>query len=287
MNRFIDYLRVLAMRVNMPHIGLSGVIEIIILAVLIYWIWQGLKNTRASTLIKGIAVVGGFLALAFIFQLSTILWITSKIGSVALLALVILFQQDIRKFLESLGNRNFTKWFMPTSGHEKLFSDNTYSGLIRACQTLSENKIGALIVIEQDIPLKEYIDTGIDMDALVSEQLLLNIFEKNTALHDGAVIMRGDRILAATCYLPLSDNPGLDKRLGTRHRAAVGISEISDSFTIVVSEETGKITYAKEGTISSAVSISQLREVLQDVQMIRSDDSFRSFKFWKGQEVDE
>ena len=149
---------------------------------------------------------------------------------------------------------------------ENKFSDHTIDELIKACYAMGKVKTGALIVIEDEILLNEYVRTGIDIDAIISSQLLINIFEKNTPLHDGAVIVRGDRVVSATCYLPLSDSMTLSKDLGTRHRAAVGISEVSDSLTIVVSEETGKVSIAMRGQIYRNVNADFLRGKLKYLQ---------------------
>ncbi|MDE5782406.1 MAG: DNA integrity scanning protein DisA nucleotide-binding domain protein, partial [Lachnospiraceae bacterium] len=160
------------------------------------------------------------------------------------------------------------------------FSDRTINELIKATYDLAKTKTGALIVIEQDVPLNEYERTGIDIDSAISSQLLINIFEHNTPLHDGAVIIRRNRIVSATCYLPLSDNMQLSKELGTRHRAGVGVSEVTDSLTIVVSEETGKVSVAIEGKIYRNIDGEQLRKYLITAQNKRTDA--KRFKIWKG-----
>ena len=149
---------------------------------------------------------------------------------------------------------------MPNRQFEQLFSDRTMNEIIRGCEEMARAKTGALIVIEQNDNLSEYERTGIEVDALVTSQLLINIFEKNTPLHDGAVIVRGDRVTAATCYLPLSDNMRLSKELGTRHRAGVGISEVTDSLTIIVSEETGRISLAYRGSLERGVTEERFRD---------------------------
>ena len=187
--------------------------------------------------------------------------------SVGLTALVIIFQPELRKALENLGGKNVLgKLFDFGKVEENKFSDHTIDELIKACYAMGKVKTGALIVIEDEILLNEYVRTGIDIDAIISSQLLINIFEKNTPLHDGAVIVRGDRVVSATCYLPLSDSMTLSKDLGTRHRAAVGISEVSDSLTIVVSEETGKVSIAMRGQIYRNVNADFLRGKLKYLQ---------------------
>jgi len=229
-------------------------------------------STRAYNLLKGILVILVFLVIAGALQMTTILWLTSAIAPSALMALVIIFQPELRRALERLGQRSLIASFLPhfTDRDEELyFSDATVNEIVRASSEMASARTGALIVMEQNVRLEEFIQTGITIDANVSSQLLLNIFEHNTPLHDGAVILRGDRIVSATSYLPLSDSETINKRFGTRHRAGVGISEVSDSFTIIVSEETGRISYAMGGKLTTGVSISELREKLYEIQKKR------------------
>lgn len=243
------------------------IIEILIISFLFYHILLWIKSTRAWNLFKGIMVVLLFVVAAAFFQMSTILWIAENTFNVGLIALVIIFQPELRKALENLGDKNIvTKLFNLNKQEVQKFSDHTIDELIKAVYAMGKVKTGALIVIEDEILLNEYIRTGIDVDALVSSQLLINIFEKNTPLHDGAIILRGDRVVSATCYLPLSDSLSLSKELGTRHRAAVGISEVSDSLTIIVSEETGNVSLALRGQIYRNVDADFLKEKLQYMQ---------------------
>ena len=243
------------------------IIEILIISFLFYHILLWIKSTRAWNLFKGIMVVLLFVVVAAFFQMSTILWIAENTFNVGLIALVIIFQPELRKALENLGDRNIiTKLFNLNKAEVKKFSDHTIDELIKAVYAMGKVKTGALIVIEDEILLNEYVRTGIDVDAIVSSQLLINIFEKNTPLHDGAIIMRGDRVVSATCYLPLSDSLSLSKELGTRHRAAVGISEVSDSLTIIVSEETGNVSIALRGQVYRNVDADFLKEKLQYMQ---------------------
>lgn len=244
------------------------VIEIAIISFLFYHILLWIKSTRAWNLFKGIMVILIFVLLAAFFQMSTILWIAENTLSVGLLAIVVIFQPELRKALENLGDKNILSGILNISGksEKEKFSDRTIDELIKAVYAMGKVKTGALIVIEDEISLGEYERTGIDVDAIVSSQLLINIFEKNTPLHDGAVIMRGDRVASATCYLPLSDSLSLSKELGTRHRAAVGISEASDSLTIIVSEETGNVSLAHRGQIYRNVDADFLRGKLQHLQ---------------------
>ena len=254
---------------DFPDISMSpvDVVEILIISFLFYYILLWIKNTRAWNLFKGIMIILIFILLALIFHMNTILWLAENLLSVGLLALVIIFQPELRKALENLGGKNlFGRWFNFGKTDNDRFSDRTIEELIKASYAMGKVRTGALIVVEDEILLNEYVRTGIDVDAIISSQLLINIFEKNTPLHDGAVIVRGDRVVSATCYLPLSDSLVLSKDLGTRHRAAVGISEVSDSLTIVVSEETGKVSIALRGQIYHGVDADVLREKLRYLQ---------------------
>ena len=217
-----------------PNVEFSDVVEILILAFFLYHIILWMKNSRAWTLLKGILVILLFALIASIFNFTTILWIAGKSINVALIAIVVIFQPELRKALEQLGNKKYLSGLLPFDDQRERaerFSEKTVNEIIKASYEMAKKKTGALIVIEQNINLEDYIKTGIAVDAYVTNQLLINIFEHNTPLHDGAVIIRGNRIVSATCYLPLSDNMELSKELGTRHRAGVGISEVSDSLT--------------------------------------------------------
>lgn len=230
------------------NITKTDVAEIIILSFIIYQIMNWIKSTRAWNLLKGFAVILFLLAVAACFHMNTILWIAENFFSLGITAVIIVFQPELRRALEQLGEKNILTSIVPfesSKKEEEGITDRTVLELVKACFEMGKARTGALIVIEQSVKLQEYDRTGISIDSLVSSQLLLNIFEKNTPLHDGAVILAGNRIRSATCYLPLSDNMKLSKALGTRHRAAVGISEVSDSMTIVVSEETGSVSWRR------------------------------------------
>ena len=248
-------------------IAFGDVVEILIISFLFYHVLLWIKNTRAWNLFKGIVIILIFVAFAAVFQMTTILWLAQNLLNVGLIALVIIFQPELRKALENLGTKNsLGKLFVMGKEGEAKFSDRTIDELVKASFAMGRVKTGALITIEDTISLDEYVRTGIDVDAVLTSQLLINIFEKNTPLHDGAVIVRGDRVLSATCYLPLSDSLSLSKDLGTRHRAAVGISEVSDSLTIVVSEETGKVSLAMRGQIYHDIDAESLRDKLLYLQ---------------------
>lgn len=260
----------------------SNIFEIIILAIILYEFMAWVKTTRAFALLKGIIVILVFLIIAYIFDFTTILWIAGKVINIAIIAVVVIFQPELRKALEQLGQKKYFKRILPfTEKKDKgeRFSDKTVNELVRACFELAKNKTGALIVIEQDILLTDYEKTGIPVDGIVTSQLLINIFEHNTPLHDGAVIVRGDRIVSATCYLPLSDNMQISKELGTRHRAAVGISEVTDTMTLVVSEETGNVSIAIAGELIRAVDQDYLKKKLTFIQKKSID--VKRYKLWK------
>lgn len=250
-------------------IEIADIVEIIILALVFYEIMLWIRKTKAWIIFKGIAIILVFTLIASVFNLNTILWIVNQTFSVGIIALVILFQPELRKALEQIGQKNFLSDIISIDAGKKVserFSDKTINELVKAAYELGRTKTGALIVIEQKNSLQEYVRTGIDVDAIITSQLLINIFEHNTPLHDGAVIVKGNRVVSATCYLPLSDNMELSKELGTRHRAGVGISEATDAFTIIVSEETGKVSVTQGGQLLRNIDGEQLRSLLVKVQ---------------------
>lgn len=254
---------------NLPKLSLTDMSEIIIIAFLFYYMLVWIKNTRAWMLLKGILVILLFVSVAAVFQMHTIIWIAKNTLSVAIIALVIIFQPEMRRALENLGRKNIFSSLVSfdfSKGSTGKFSDKTINELVKACYEMGKVKTGALIVVEDEIMLTEYERTGIAVDGILTSQLLINIFEKNTPLHDGAVIVRGDRVVSATCYLPLTDSLGLSKDLGTRHRAAVGISDVSDSLTIVVSEETGRVSIAMGGELYRNVDAEFLKNKLAFIQ---------------------
>ena len=287
MNNFTKFIDSIT-SIRWDNIEWSDIEEIIILAVLIYHILLWIKTTRAWSLVKGFVVIFAFLLVAVFTGMDTILWIAGNIFDIGIIALVIVFQPELRKALEQLGQKNIIADILALDAakeEKETFSDRTVDAIVKACVEMSKVKTGALIVIENNVPLGEYERTGITLDAQVSSQLLLNIFEHNTPLHDGAIIVRGNRVISATCYLPLSDNMTLSKELGTRHRAAVGISEVSDAMTVVVSEETGAISITQYSEIKRHVSPEVLREQLQTLQNKTTDG--KRFRLWKGREKDE
>ncbi|MBE5932562.1 MAG: TIGR00159 family protein [Lachnospiraceae bacterium] len=268
MNKFLDKISSYFDWFYFPKITLTDIIEIIILAVLIYNVMNWFRKTRAWTLVKGLMVLGFFTLLAVMLRLNTILWVIQNTISVGIIAVIILFQPELRRALEELGRKNIVPEVFSNDKavkNEKL-NDNTIAELVAAAMDMSKNKTGALIVMENTVALGEYENTGINIDATVSRQLLVNIFEHNTPLHDGAVIIRNNRIVAATCYLPLTDRTDLNKDLGTRHRAAIGISELSDSMTLIVSEESGAISIAHSGILYRNLDSEGLKKQLSRLQ---------------------
>lgn len=268
-----------------PRITWTDIIEIFIIAFVLYSFLVWIKNTKAWALLKGIIIVVLFALFAYILNLRTILWIAGKTISVGIIALVIIFQPELRRALEQLGRKKLVlNFFNFGDSHEKdeRYSSKTADEIVRAAYEMGAVKTGALIVIEQDMMLDEYVRTGINVDGIVTSQLLINIFEHNTPLHDGAIIIRGDRITSATCYLPLSDNMRISKDLGTRHRAALGMSEVCDALVIAVSEETGLVSVAMGGQLDRGITREELRKRLSQIQY-RNAESKRFFlrKGWR------
>lgn len=275
-------------KLHMPIVHWTDVVEIIILAFLAYHILVWIKNTRAWALLKGVTVIAVFILIAAFFRMSTILWIVQNVFSIAAIAIVVMLQPELRKAMEELGQKNLFSSilsFDSSKSEDGRFSDRTINEIVKASVEMGKVKTGALIVIERDQPLSEYERTGIDVDGIVTSQLLINIFEHNTPLHDGAVIVRGNRVVSATCYLPLSDNMALSKELGTRHRAGVGISEVTDSLTVIVSEENGKISVAYNGQLERGLDADRLRARLSEIQNKPVEEKKR--KLWKGRSRNE
>jgi diadenylate cyclase len=286
--RMFDFISKYLTVFRLPRVGILDVFEIIILAFLLYQVMKWMKNTRAWAVVKGLAVILVFMAIAEILDMTTIIWIGKSLFTLGAVAIIVALQPEIRRLIEDLGKNNLltTLILLGDKQNEGRFSDKTINEIISASFEMGRSKTGALIVIEVNSPLEEYERTGITVDGLVSSQLLVNIFEHNTPLHDGAVIIRGDRVQSATCYLPLSDNRSLSKELGTRHRAGVGISEVTDALVIIVSEETGKVSVAQNGELFRSLDVIDLRRKLESVQDKKEGKSKKNGKK-KGEEKDE
>ena len=266
----------------------GDVAEILIIAVLLYYTLVWMKTTRAWILLKGLIVILVFLLLAYFFRMTTILWMAQNVLGFAVTALIVVLQPELRKALEELGKTHIISSVLPFDNSHRVneeFSEKTINEITKACVEMGKVRTGALIVIEQKVSLRDYERTGIDVDGIVTSQLLITIFEHNTPLHDGAVIIQGNRVVSATCYLPLSDNLGLSKELGTRHRAGVGISEITDSLTIIVSEETGKISVAYEGELERNLDADSLRDRMHKI-LNNPVEEHKNLRIWKGRSRD-
>jgi len=261
---------------SIPGVSLTDVVDILIVAFFLYQLLLWVKQTRAWTLFKGVAVVLIVSGLAFVFHLNTVLWIVKNASTVGIIALMIVFQPELRKALEQLGNGNIFNIFTWSKRKSQRLTDEIVRAIVFAVRVMSEERTGALIVVEKDVPLGEFEQTGIPMNAMVSSQLLMNIFVDKTPLHDGAVIIRDNLIAASTCILPLTQAE-IGRELGTRHRAAVGMSEVSDAVVVVVSEETGQISIAQAGRLQRGVTESDLYQQL-------TGDQAKEIKlgFWRG-----
>ncbi len=270
---------------RIPGIDLIDVLEIIIIAFVVYHVVKWVRTTQAWMPVKGLMILLVFWLIASILKMDVILWIFYNTIGVGITAIIIVFQPEIRRALEQLGQQSFTtslRLFSENKEKDERFSEKTIEELVKGTFILAKHKTGALIVLEQEVSLGAYEETGIAIDGIVTNQLLINIFEHNTPLHDGAVIVRGNRIVAATCYLPVSKNMKISKELGTRHRAAVGISEVTDSFTIIVSEQTGKVSLTRNGTLISNIDADYLRMKLQEIQKDKTKTSAtKKRSLWK------
>lgn len=256
-----------SLRRSVDGMGIGDVLEVLIIAYLVYHILLWVQTTKAWTLLKGVVVILALWFIASYFRMNTILWIGKNLLGTAITAVVIVLQPELRKALEELGKKNILTTMLPISSEKKeesVITEKTIHEIVRACVEMGKVKTGALIVIEGQQSLTDYERTGIDIDAVVTSQLLINIFEHNTPLHDGAVIVRNNRVTSATCYLPLTDNDTISKEVGTRHRAGVGISEATDSITVIVSEQTGKISIALDGALERGLDADTLKARLKE-----------------------
>lgn len=282
MNNILNTVEKYLYWLSIPQISFTDVLDILIVSILFYQIVKWIKTTRAWVLLKGIILLLCIALAAYLLQLHTITFILANTMSVGITAILIVFQPELRSALEQLGRKNWIANIFSTDTDQvkEGYTARTLQEIYRAAIEMGKVKTGALIVIEREVMLGEYERTGIPIDGKVSSQLLINIFEHNTPLHDGAVIIRNNRIVSATCYLPLSDSVEIGKELGTRHRAAVGISEVSDSITVIVSEETGSISIAVNGKIKHALDPQEFRD---ELSVLRDENtSSKKFKLWKG-----
>jgi diadenylate cyclase len=254
-----------------------SIVDIAVVAVVLYQLLMLIKGTRAVQLLKGILVLLVISNIAELFHLNTISWLLNQVWQMLFIALPVVFQPELRRALERIGRGHFFIRHPQIIGPDALAQVN--EELVRCTQVLSKNRIGAIIAIERDTGLQDFIETGIKIDGVVSSEFLVNIFIPNTPLHDGAVIIRGGRVDAAGCFLPLSENRNIQKELGTRHRAAIGLTEVSDAVIIVVSEETGAISVALDGVLTRFLDEKTLRELLNRELEIKPTKS--SVPFWR------
>lgn len=266
----IDLLDILKKGIELlPDINLQNItsliIETSIIAMIVYEVLYWIIDTKAWTLLKGIIVIMLFTIMAVILNLNTIIWILSRSALFMGLAIIVIFQPELRKALEKLGSQDFMKIIPLIETEADDTNDAIIDEIVKATFAMGKVKTGALMVFKRTENLDDIKETGIKIDGLISSGLLINIFEKNTPLHDGAVVIEGDRVASATCYLPLSDNMSISKDLGTRHRAALGVSEANDSLTVVVSEETGGVTVADKGKLTKIKDPDTLRVILKSL----------------------
>jgi diadenylate cyclase len=250
---------------SIRNISFFSVIDILVVTYIFYKVYMLIKETRAEQLLKGILLVVLILPISLLLQLKMLYWILDKTITIGVLSIIIIFQPEIRKALEHLGRNAFTDRHV---FEDAVKVDKLISEIAVAAENLSSTATGALIVIEQNTGLGDIISTGVKLDALVSSAILENIFVVNTPLHDGATVIRNDRVVASGCFLPLTEENGINKQLGTRHRAAIGLSEVSDALVVVVSEETGNISLAVNGRLTRNYDKDRLKSIL--VRIIKS-----------------
>lgn len=237
------------------------ILDIVVVAYFLYRLHLMMKNTRAATLAKGLLVLLVFMVICRYLNLHVISWLLEKSMTVILVALPVVFQPELRRALEQIGRG---KLFHKTSELDEQEFEDMLDSVAHATKIMSKNKVGALMVFERSTGLEDRIETGVVVDGIVSSGLIQNIFVKDTPLHDGAVIIRGKRIIAACCLLPLTENRNLSQELGTRHRAAIGLSEQSDAIVLVVSEETGAVSIARNGELMRYLTVDDVKEILRN-----------------------
>lgn len=270
---------------SIPSVHITDIIDIIIVAIVIYTVIHWIKETRAWSLFRGLMVIALFSLLSYNLHFYTITWIIERTFSVGVIAVIIIFQPELRKALEQIGASGFSSvtGLLQTKSSDDRLSTQDANEIAEACVKMAEVKTGALIVIERNVSMGDIVSaSGVAVDAVISSQLLINIFEDKTPLHDGAVIIRDNRVAAASCILPVTQSE-IGQELGTRHRAAVGASEVSDAFIIVVSEETGKISIARDGKLEKAVSEAVFRQELLNLCEKTAPAGAKAInKIWRG-----
>jgi len=267
------------------YLGLSGPVDIILMIIdisiisfVVFKVIQLVRETRAMQLVKGILFIVIGLKVAQLIGLKTMAYLLE--GAISLLGftLIVLFQPELRRGLEKIGNSGFKNLILIDDDEEQLRTTASIEDIVKCCAHFSQEYIGALVVIERNTKIGDVINTGTQLDSLISYEILTNIFTPNTPLHDGAVIIRNNKIKAAACYLPLTENSNLSNELGTRHRAALGITEVSDAISVVVSEESGKISYAHNGGLTRNLTPDTLRKALY--RFLLDKNSNKKVRFW-------
>lgn len=268
-------------------IKITDVVDIVIVAYLLYRLLGFIKETRAQQLFRGILLIIAFFLISEVFNLSLLNWLFTRLITVGLIAVVILFQPEIRRGLEQIGRRGVLSRQFRDIGKEEMYA--TVHKIVDAVDDFSSTQTGALMAIERETMLSDISETGVIVDAEISVRLLGNLFYEGSPLHDGAVIIRNDRVHAASCVLPLTERQNIGKNLGTRHRAALGLSEVSDAFVIVVSEETGAISVAQNGEFKRFLDLKTLEKMLLDIYLPSGEDRdlLSRFKFLKGDRRDD
>lgn len=263
---------------RIPQIGVNDIIDILIVAFLFYTVMRLIRSTSAARVARSILLLLVVTGLTEIFKLYTLNWILSKILEIGVIALVIMFQPELRRMLERFGGRFFTN--LISSGGAASPEQQAIEATVAACEVMSREKVGALLIFERSMPLDEYFKTGTIVDAKVSDQLLRNLFFKNSPLHDGAVIVRGSRVAAAGCVMPLTENTHLPSDIGTRHRAGIGSSEVSDAVVVIVSEETGTISVAIGGMLKRHLAPKTLEKLLVSELISEPEQKNSTLKTW-------
>lgn len=256
---------------------INEIIDIVLVAIVIYYIILLVRGTRAVQVLKGVMVIVAAWLLSIVLKLDTLQWLMSQAFNLGVIALLIIFQPELRRALEALGSGRF---FLRSSSGEDQVDIHSIEEIVRASLYMSKRRIGALMAIERKTNLNEFVETGTRIEAQISAELLINIFIPNTPLHDGAVMLDRNKIRAAGCYLPLSENPDISKELGTRHRAAIGLSEVSDAIVLIVSEETGQISVSMGGQIFRDLHEESMLQLLKNT--LAPEKPARSFWQRKG-----
>ncbi len=272
----------------LQFIRIIDIIDILIVAFVIYKVIKIMRDTVAAQLIKGIVILILAMQISSMLNLYLINYILVNVMQVGFIALIVVFQPELRRSLERMGRTKLGNFFsVPKENAEEQIS-NTVTQICDAVENLSQNKVGALIIIERQTKIGDIIRTGVTLNSDVSSELLINVFVPNTPLHDGAVVIRDNKIIAAACFLPLTQNPDLNIELGTRHRAAIGITETSDCVSLVVSEETGKISLSMEGSLTRNLTVDSLEKALNKILSPEPNQlNTKKFKLWKGLNKDE